>query len=234
MRAKVAIVLVSGFLLCLGASYRAGTTLANPVPIFLPTNPPTPAPEPGYLSKACFYIFNFTIEICVCYFWLAVRIDKRFYIPDGAKGPFSYAGGFVFAGEFGNEKKRISHGPASPQDLNRTPSTYSQTSLAGRLSRASAGSLRQIETRVSWGGPSAASLSKLEKRISWGGVSQEAVEDGIRENGSVDGHTAADVGVEGMEKEMGWDPKSGKWALRPISSASRVHSRPASYASSAQ
>ena len=85
MRAKVAIILISAVLLCLGASFRAGATLHKPVPIMISVNPPMPAQEPSYLSKACFYVFNFTIEIVVCFFWLAMRIDKRFYIPDGKK-----------------------------------------------------------------------------------------------------------------------------------------------------
>lgn len=76
MRAKVAIVVASGIVLCLGASFRAGTTLMLPVPIMRPDNPTEPAPQPAYLSKACFYIFNFTLEVCVCFLWLAVRVDK--------------------------------------------------------------------------------------------------------------------------------------------------------------
>ena len=102
MRTKVAIVIITSLFLSAGAIYRAGVILAPPSPVT--------AAVPAYLSKACFYVFTFTIEFAIVLFWLLVRIDRRFYVPDGAWGPHSYAGGFVFAGESGNEKGRKSLG----------------------------------------------------------------------------------------------------------------------------
>ncbi|KAK0259750.1 hypothetical protein LTS09_005592 [Friedmanniomyces endolithicus] len=212
MRTKVAIVLISATFLTLGACWRCAT-------LYLP-NGHTGSPEhPWYYSKACFYLFNFTTEWCVVAFWLAMRIDKRFYIPNGAQGPFSYGGGFTFAGEPGNEK----------------------IALGNRDSmRHLVGSQASFHSRVSWGG-SRHSLAR-DSRVSWGGISREDVSAGLAEDGvhvmpyapyasshhhpndsseSVDRHggqTAADVGIEGTEAEMGWDPKSGRWALRPIAS----------------
>ncbi|KAF2721558.1 hypothetical protein K431DRAFT_246755 [Polychaeton citri CBS 116435] len=206
MRAKIAIVLVSSVFLTLGAAYRAGTNLLNPVPIFIDGDRRRPAPHPYYFSKAAFYCFNFTIEISVVIFWLIVRIDKRFYTPDGANGPFSYGGGFTFAGENGNEKRRLG------QRDSMRHLTQSQDSGFG----ASRSSLAR---------------SSSHGRVSWGGISRDDVaaafgEDGIQivpypgfehENTLEMTSTAADVGVDGAEAEMGWDAKSGKWALRPIS-----------------
>ncbi|KAK3073151.1 hypothetical protein LTR53_005533 [Teratosphaeriaceae sp. CCFEE 6253] len=209
MRTKVVLVLASAVLLSLGACWRCAT-------LYLPIRY-TSDPHPWYFSKPCFYLFNFTIEWAVVAFWGLMRIDKRFYIPNGAKGPFSYGGGFTFAGEPGNEKIALG---------NRD----SMRHLVG--SQASG-----FNSRVSWGG-SRNSIGR-DSRVSWGGISREDVSAGLAEDGitiapyapyaagsnyssETLGGTAADVGVGGMEAEMGWDPKSGRWALRPISSALSV------------
>jgi len=82
LRHNILIVLAGSLTLCLGASYRAGTAYLPPVP--------RSQPLPGYYHRACFYIFNFVLEIMVVYFYAFVRIDKRFHIPNGAHGPGSY------------------------------------------------------------------------------------------------------------------------------------------------
>ncbi|KAF1821744.1 uncharacterized protein K489DRAFT_303118, partial [Dissoconium aciculare CBS 342.82] len=82
MRAKVAISMISAVILSIGAWYRAGTAYPRPTPQGIPA--------PDYFAKASFYIFNFTLEIIVVCGWLALRIDTRFFVPDGSKGPFSY------------------------------------------------------------------------------------------------------------------------------------------------
>ena len=231
MRAKVAVCLFSAAFLCLGASFHAGTILTSPVPIETSTNPPQPVPVPGYLSKACLYIFNFTIEVCVCLLWLSFRIDKRFYVPDGANGPFSYAGGFVFAGEPGNEKRRASNVPNSQQELAR-PSSFRSSHARDRSSQRPV----SISSRVSWPGSHTSRIveqTKVANRVSWGGVSRKDVQAGLGEDKSEipyraferNGRYGAEVGdiaIDGVEKEMGWDPKSGKWAVRPVSTVSAV------------
>ena len=80
-RNKIWILLVASALLCLGAAFRTGTNYITP----RPRNNPA-----WYHSKACFYIFNFTVEILVIYLYLLLRVDKRFHVPDGARGPGSY------------------------------------------------------------------------------------------------------------------------------------------------
>ncbi|KAM0799890.1 hypothetical protein BDR22DRAFT_898639 [Usnea florida] len=83
MRSKVLITLWGAILLALGAWFRAGTGYLKP----------RPATHPAwYQSKACFYIFYFTIEITVIYSYFFLRIDQRFHVPDGANGPGEYSG----------------------------------------------------------------------------------------------------------------------------------------------
>ncbi|PVI03154.1 hypothetical protein DM02DRAFT_264079 [Periconia macrospinosa] len=82
-RTKCAVLFVGTILLCLGAAFRAGTSWKTPVP--------QTQPLPSYFHKACFYIFNFVVEIMVVYMYAAMRADLRFWVPNGAKGPGSYA-----------------------------------------------------------------------------------------------------------------------------------------------
>lgn len=69
------IILLAGSLLCLGASFRAGTTWMNPRPVIDPA---------WYQSKACFYVFNFTIDWTVVMIFLVSRKDKRMWVPNGS------------------------------------------------------------------------------------------------------------------------------------------------------
>ena len=82
-RTKVRVLLAGATLLTLGAAFRLGTNAL----------PPRPITDPAwYQSKACFYCFNFVIEITVLYMYLIFRVDRRFHIPNGAKGPGDYSG----------------------------------------------------------------------------------------------------------------------------------------------
>lgn len=80
-RTKIIIIIFTSAILTLGAGFRAGI---NYVP--RPRNHPA-----WYHSKACFYIFNFAIEIVVVYLFAAIRVDKRFHIPNGSHGPGDYS-----------------------------------------------------------------------------------------------------------------------------------------------
>lgn len=82
-RSKIHILLTASVLLCLGASFRVGTNFITPRPL----NDPAP-----YQGKGCFYIFNFVVEILVVILYIAVRVDKRFHVPNGSKGPGDYSG----------------------------------------------------------------------------------------------------------------------------------------------
>ncbi|KAG7005229.1 hypothetical protein G7Y79_00021g050960 [Physcia stellaris] len=81
-RTKIAILLTSTTLLCLGAAFRAGTNYLTPRPA---TNPA------WYHSKACFYLFNFTVEIIVILLYVVVRVDQRFWVPNGARAAGDYS-----------------------------------------------------------------------------------------------------------------------------------------------
>jgi hypothetical protein len=83
LRHNIAIVMIGTLLVCLGATFRCATQWMPPVS--------RREPLPGYFSRACFYVFNFGLEIIVVYFYAGVRIDKRFWVPNGAKGPGSYS-----------------------------------------------------------------------------------------------------------------------------------------------
>lgn len=77
------IVLSAAVLLCLGASFRAGTTWMPPRPVTSP---------PWYDHKACFYIFNFGIDISVVALFLVARVDRRFWVPNGSSAVRHYRG----------------------------------------------------------------------------------------------------------------------------------------------
>lgn len=81
---KVMILLFSSALLTLGAGFRCGTG-------FLPAMP-TRAPAPWYYSKACFYCFDFLMELLVVVVYALFRVDRRFFVLDGASGPGEYSG----------------------------------------------------------------------------------------------------------------------------------------------
>jgi len=80
-RTKIFILLFSSVILSLGATFRAGTGYV-----------PKPRTDPPwYTSKACFYLFNFTIEITVVALYAIIRVDKRFHVPDNSHSPGDYS-----------------------------------------------------------------------------------------------------------------------------------------------
>ncbi|GAB7346768.1 hypothetical protein MBLNU459_g1870t2 [Dothideomycetes sp. NU459] len=204
LRAKVTIVLVSATILTVAASFKAGTSYFQP--------PLLSEPEAWYFNRGVFYGFGFATEIVVLYFYAAVRVDRRFIVPDGAKGPFSYAGGFTFAGEAGNEKRQ----------LGQRDSTRNLTGSSPSIAQ-------------SWGGRSSVSnLRKSPSRqsvISWGGLTQADTEVALGEDGeeivpysAIDdaGDLTVPTPIAGAEQELGYDVKSGKWILRSVSSIPNV------------
>lgn len=76
---KLLIVGLTSFLLCLGAVFRTAISFMPARPVSYPYS---------FDGKACFYVFYFSFEIVVVYTFLLVRIDKRFYIPDGSRGTY--------------------------------------------------------------------------------------------------------------------------------------------------
>jgi hypothetical protein len=82
MSVKVIILLTGASLVATGAWYRCGTSWAPLVP--------RSQPLPDYLAKPCFYILNFGVEIMTVFLYAIMRVDLRFHVPNGAKGPGSY------------------------------------------------------------------------------------------------------------------------------------------------
>ncbi|KAI9372204.1 hypothetical protein BJX61DRAFT_508155 [Aspergillus egyptiacus] len=82
MGAKVIIVTLSTCMCIMIAGFKAGT-IWSPV---RPVNDPA-----WYHSKACFYVFNFFLEILILCLLTFSRIDKRFHIPDGSTRPGDYS-----------------------------------------------------------------------------------------------------------------------------------------------
>lgn len=81
MRTKVRLVLFTSLLLALGAGFRAGVAYMV-----------RPATNPAWFHhKACFYLFNFAIEIIVVYSYALLRFDHRFHIPNGSSRPGDYS-----------------------------------------------------------------------------------------------------------------------------------------------
>ena len=84
-REKVAILLTSSVLIAFGAAYRAAVSWHTPVP--------RTQPMPAYFARPALYVVTFAVEILVVYLYVLVRVDLRFYIPNGAHGPGSYSAG---------------------------------------------------------------------------------------------------------------------------------------------
>ncbi|KAM3067639.1 hypothetical protein ACMFMG_000047 [Clarireedia jacksonii] len=74
-RTKIRLVLGSSLLLSLGASFRAGIA-------YVPRDSENPA---WYHSRACFYVLNFGIEVFIVWLYAAMRVDRRFIVPNGTK-----------------------------------------------------------------------------------------------------------------------------------------------------
>lgn len=226
MTSKILIVLFTSTLLSLGAWYRAGTSLLPPTP--------TRSAQPWYFSKACFYTFNFGIEIFVTLFFFFIRIDRRYIIPDSANGPFSYRDGSVITGkEDDGEKRRDSQRPLVAFS-NRTSAAVSH---ANYLSRP--GSWSDAEKGQGHSTPASLKGGKLG-HVSWGGRTLTSSENNLNdierpiyeeileidcdmpeqddardfERDPEDLRTPPDV--LGAEHELGYNARTGRWESRGI------------------
>ena len=83
LRTKVILVLFTSVLLAMGAGFRAAVAYEKRA-----------ANHPAWFdSKACYYCFNFTIELIVVYTYALSRFDRRFHVPDGSSAPGHYSRG---------------------------------------------------------------------------------------------------------------------------------------------
>ncbi|MCJ1438290.1 hypothetical protein MMC27_007678 [Xylographa pallens] len=95
-RTKLYILVTAASLLSLGAWFRIGTSYLSPRPLGNPA---------WYQGKACFYVFDFSVEVLVIWLYILVRVDRRFYVPDGSKGPGDYSGLVSRTGAAGGTEK---------------------------------------------------------------------------------------------------------------------------------
>lgn len=98
-RSKIYIVLLASFILTLGAAFRLGTNSETP----RPRNNPA-----WYHSKACFYVFNLTLEFLVVVLYAVARVDLRFHVPDGSKGPGHYSAHILREKETSDQAGKLS------------------------------------------------------------------------------------------------------------------------------
>ncbi|SMR58284.1 unnamed protein product [Zymoseptoria tritici ST99CH_1E4] len=85
---KLLLILTTSILLSIGAVFRAATIFIDP--------PSTSTSTPWYLTRAPFYIFNFTLDFLLTTLFLLLRVDKHLLIPNAAHGPMSYGVAFLF------------------------------------------------------------------------------------------------------------------------------------------
>ncbi|KAI9036664.1 uncharacterized protein KD926_001559 [Aspergillus affinis] len=81
MSAKMIIMVLSAGLCVFNAGFKAGVNWS----------PLRPIVKPGWFdSKACFFVFIFVFEVLILGLLTFSRIDKRFFVPNGCKGPGDY------------------------------------------------------------------------------------------------------------------------------------------------
>jgi len=81
-RTKLRLLLFTSALLALGAGFRTGVAFDL-----------RPASQPAWFHhKACYYVFNYVLELIVVYTYAVARFDRRFHVPDGSSAPGHYAG----------------------------------------------------------------------------------------------------------------------------------------------
>ncbi|KAI0430405.1 hypothetical protein F5Y09DRAFT_229411 [Xylaria sp. FL1042] len=82
-RSKVRLLIFAAAVATLGAAFRIYTGYAA-----------RPATDPAwYHSRACYYCFNYVTDLVVSATYLFSRFDRRFIVPNGAKGPGDYGKG---------------------------------------------------------------------------------------------------------------------------------------------
>lgn len=113
MRTKILLLLFASLILAVGAGFRAGVAFVQ-----------RPADRPAWFhNKACYYCFNYLIELLVVFAYLVFGFDRRFHVPDGSSRPGHYSGGVPVA-----DKK-----PANFDDFGRDDQRAEQVAWDERL-----------------------------------------------------------------------------------------------------
>lgn len=89
LRVNITILLIGATVISTGQIFRCVTTWLPPSPL---RNAQGQFQDPPwYFAKACFYVFNFVTEVIVIGMYALVRVDLRFYVPDGSKRAGDYS-----------------------------------------------------------------------------------------------------------------------------------------------
>ncbi|KAL5120693.1 hypothetical protein ACEQ8H_001442 [Pleosporales sp. CAS-2024a] len=90
LRVNITILLVAVTVLTVGQLFRCVIAWTPQTPVVNAAG--RPVPQPWYLHKACFYVFNFATEMIVIIMFALVRVDLRFHIPNGSRMSGDYSG----------------------------------------------------------------------------------------------------------------------------------------------
>ncbi|KAK2016413.1 hypothetical protein LZ32DRAFT_525083 [Colletotrichum eremochloae] len=108
-RVKVALLYAGAFLMITGQSIR----------LYGLFNKEPPGTKSPIYSKAVFYTTGFMFEIFVIALYAILRVDERFYIPNGSSGPGDYSGD-KHRGEYSAEEiERLVEGLEMPHQIMR-------------------------------------------------------------------------------------------------------------------
>ncbi|OTA96036.1 hypothetical protein M434DRAFT_28127 [Hypoxylon sp. CO27-5] len=117
-RAKVGLLVFTALVATLGAAFRVGVNFDG-----------RPSTDPRWFhSKACYYGFNFVTDLVVSTAYLLARFDRRFIVPDGARGPGDHS---PVLPSTDSNKNLVSQQPlvvtSSPVTIVRQPGTPAST-----------------------------------------------------------------------------------------------------------
>lgn len=109
LRINITILLIAVAVLSIGQIFRC-------VLAWIPATPLQPvqsgsAALPWYLTKACFYCFNFVTEIIVIIMFAVVRVDLRFHVPNGSRKSGDYSSSRVNLNKIDSEKNVVAPRP---------------------------------------------------------------------------------------------------------------------------
>jgi hypothetical protein len=107
-----------------------------------------PLPQPWYLHRACFYVFNFVTEIVVVIMFALVRVDLRFYVPNGSR----------MSGDYSGRNSRVDLNSSSTVALG---ATASKKSLISKKSHTSIPHVPMVQHR----NPSSETLHQYETSV---------------------------------------------------------------------
>ncbi|GAB1319115.1 Family c-likeg-protein-coupled receptor protein [Madurella fahalii] len=167
-RTKVVLLTAAAALLAAGAVFRAVTGFVR-----------RPVGDPAWFhGRACYYCFNFGVELVVVFTYTLARFDKRFHVPDGSSAPGHYS-----CADFGPEAAAVAVA-ASTAELEKMKRAY----FSGGMRRGEAGGAANPE-----------SCSRSMQSIASGGKSERS---SFGEGPSVRDSFARDADLAWMARAM--------------------------------